>query len=358
MTDVGSALRRHDVELAWWAFVALNLAGILWFGEWATVPFHFIWISLALVYGWRAWSLRATAVVLGVVIVTTGGALWVAVLGQKQAADELTEIPLMSAVFLAMVWFVRRARAAQQETALVSERNLMLLRREQRFLQDASHLLRTPLTVALGYTEVLQRGSTDPGTVADLQVVVDELHRLRRITDRLLTLARTEQVDFLRLEEISARELVEQVHRRWSATPTPARLGRVEDGTVRVDRDRLTEALDELVANAATHAGTPTELSTWHTDDGVQVFSVADEGPGIPEEDADTIFDRWAQARSNGHHRGAGLGLAIVKAVAEAHHGDVTVSSGPTGSRFELRLPATTAHRLVGSGILTGRSKP
>lgn len=356
MTDVGTALRRHDVELAWWAFVALNLAGILWVGEWATVPFHFIWISLALVYGWRAWSLRATAVVLGVVIVTTGGALWVAVLGQKQAADELTEIPLMSAVFLAMVWFVRRARAAQQETALVSERNLLLLHREQRFLQDASHMLRTPLTVALGYTEVLQRGSTDPGTVADLQVVVDELHRLRRITDRLLTLARTEQVDFVRLEETSARELVEQVHRRWAATPTPARLGRVEDGTVRVDPDRLTEALDELVANAAAHAGTATELSTWHQD-GVQVFSVADEGPGIPEEDTDTLFDRWTQGRSDGHHRGAGLGLAIVKAVAEAHHGDVTVASGPAGSRFELRLPAAPAQRFVGSGMLTGRSK-
>lgn len=356
MTDTGPVPRRHNVELAWWAFVALNLAGILWVREWATVPFHFIWISLALVYGWRAWSLRATAVVLGVVIVTTGGALWVAVLAQDQAADELTEIPLMSAVFLAMVWFVRRARAAQQETALVSERNLLLLHREQRFLQDASHMLRTPLTVALGYTEVLQRGSTDAATVADLQVVVDELHRLRRITDRLLTLARTEQVDFLRLEATSARDLVEQVHRRWAVTATPARLGRVEDGTVRVDRDRLTEALDELVANAAIHAATATELSTWHTD-GVQVFSVTDEGPGIPDEDTATIFDRWTQAGSGGHHRGAGLGLAIVKAVAEAHHGDVTVSSGPTGSRFELRLPAAPAQPLVGSGMLTGRSK-
>lgn len=352
----GNARRRHGVEVAWWAFVAVNLAGILWVREWATVPFHFIWISLALVYGWRAWSGRATAVVLAVVIVTTGGALGVAVLSGDQAADELTEIPLMSAVFVAMVWFVRRARAAQREAALVSERNLMLLHREQRFLQDASHMLRTPLTVALGYAEVLQRGSTDAAVVADLQVVVDELYRLRRITDRLLTLSRTEQVDFLRVEAASAADLVAQVHRRWAGTATPVRLGRVEDGTVRVDRDRVTEALDELVANAAVHAGPPIELATWHADGG-QVFSVADRGPGIPEEDTTTIFDRWSQAGTVGHHRGVGLGLAIVKAVAEAHHGSVTVSSGADGARFELRLPSAPAQPVAGSGMLTGRSK-
>jgi signal transduction histidine kinase len=346
------------VELAWWAFVVLNVAGILAFREWATVPFHFIWISLALVYGWRTWSLRSTMLVLGVVIAATGTSLWLAVLSGDQAVDELTEIPLMSAVFLAMVWFVRREVAAREETARVSERNLTLLRREQQFLQEASHMLRTPLTVAMGYSEVLQRASTDPGEIADLQLVIDELHRLRRITDRLLSLARAEQVEFIALRPTSAAELVVDTHRRWAGSSPAIRLGRVEDGVLRVDRDRITEALDELIGNAVAHTpeGTVIELGCWY-DAGNRVLSVTDNGPGIPETDLVTIFDRWARGATSARHRpGLGIGLAIVKAVAEAHHGTVTVASGPRGTSFELRLPDSRAQSLAGSGMLTGRS--
>ncbi|MBO0774039.1 MAG: hypothetical protein J2P35_21520, partial [Actinobacteria bacterium] len=107
------------MEIGWWGFVLLNAAGILVVREWATVPFHFIWISLSLLYGWRVWALRATAVTLAAVIVITGASLGYDVLAGSQAPDELTEIPLMSAVFAAMVLFVRRSVAAREEISRV-----------------------------------------------------------------------------------------------------------------------------------------------------------------------------------------------------------------------------------------------
>jgi two-component system, OmpR family, sensor kinase len=357
------AWRQYAVEAWWWVFVLVNTGSILVFRDWPTVPFHFIWISLALVYGWRVWSVRATAVVLALIIVLTGTVMLVDVLSGDQAVDELTEIPLMSAVFVVMVWFVRRAVASQNEIERVSERNHALLLREQRFVQDASHMLRTPLTIAMGYAEVLQRTTKDTAVVADLQVVVDELQRLRRITNRLLSLARSDEADFVHPVDSSVEELVRLVHRRWATSCPAVHLGQVEDALVRIDRDRLIEALDELVGNAVAHtpSGTPIELSARAEGDH-QVIAVADEGPGITEADAAVIFDRWTHISHGGHAGGAGLGLAIVKAIAEAHGGSVSLNRRPGGGgAFELRLPRSGADlpvpsdQLRGDGRETGR---
>src|SRR5215467_14557574 len=95
--------RRYRVEIGWWIFVLVNVAGILIFREWATVPFHFIWISLTLLYGWRVWAMRPTSAALAAIIIVTGVSLGADVVTGYQAADELTEIPLMSAVFAATV---------------------------------------------------------------------------------------------------------------------------------------------------------------------------------------------------------------------------------------------------------------
>ena len=67
--------RRYRVEIGWWIFVLVNVAGILMFREWATVPFHFIWISLSSLYGWRVWGMRPTSVALAAIIIVTGFSL-------------------------------------------------------------------------------------------------------------------------------------------------------------------------------------------------------------------------------------------------------------------------------------------
>jgi signal transduction histidine kinase len=332
----------HQVEIWWWAFVGVNAWGILMLREWATVPFHFIWIGLSLIYGWRVWSIRATGAALGVIVVVTGATLLVDVISGDQAADELTEIPLMSAVFIAMVLYVRRSDVAQRKIERVSEHNLALLEESRRLVQDASHVLRTPLTIALGHAELLQRTTSDPDAAEDAQVVVDELHRLKKTTDRLLELAKSEQPDFLYPVETSLGHLVTTTTTRWTGTHSEVRLGQVEDTVAWVDPDRVAEALDEVIGNAIVHTppGTPILVSAYR-EHGYHVISVSDRGPGVPDSAMDGIFDRFAHS-TDSDHRGVGLGLAIVQAICEGHGGAVAVHARPGGgSVFELRLPAS-----------------
>jgi len=319
---IGFLWRRYRVEVCWWIFVLLNVAGILIFREWATVPFHFIWISLTLLYGWRVWAMRPTSAALAAIIIVTGVSLGADVVTGYQAADELTEIPLMSAVFAATVLFVRRAVAAREEISRVYEHNVVLLQTARHLVRHASHVVRTPLTIALGHAEILQRTTDDVVAARDAGVVIDELTRLKETTDRLLELATSHQPDFVQPVLTPLREVVADACDRWSAKGAPVRLGKVDDAAVMLDPDRLLEALDELIGNAVTQTapGTSVEVSTRHEDD-CEVIEVADRGPGIREDGEKPIFERFAPADGN-RKRGARLGLAIVRAIAEAHKGD------------------------------------
>ncbi len=337
--------RRYWVELVWVLFVAVNAAGILVFRDWATVPFHFIWIGLSLLYGWRVWNVTGTMVALVSVVVVTGVPLVEDVLLERQAPDELTEIPLMASVFVVMVWYVRRALAAREQIHQVSEHNLALLHRQRQFVQDASHILRTPLTIALGHAELVRRTMPDADRRQDLDVVIDELSRLKRISDRLLALAETDQPDFLNTVDTAVDELVAQAWSRWAATHPAIALGPLAPVTVLLDREHARNALDELVSNAVRHTpdGTPITLSVTRADGGVAV-SVADAGPGIPAEAQARVFDRFSRVRQRDARGGHGLGLALVTAIAQAHGGRLTLHSEPgTGSTFSLWLPVGTS---------------
>jgi signal transduction histidine kinase len=358
---VGSLWRRYRVEVCWWIFVLINVAGILIFREWATVPFHFIWISLTLLYGWRVWAMRPTSAALAAVIVVTGVSLGADVVSGDQAPDELAEIPLMSAVFAAMVLFVRRAVAAREEISHVYEHNVVLLEYARHLVRHASHIVRTPLTIALGHAEILQRTTDDAVAARDAGVVIDELTRLKETTDRLLELATSHQPDFVRPVLTPLREVVADACDHWSAKGAPVRLGKVDDAAVRLDPDRLLEALDELIGNAVTQtaSGTIVEVSTRREveasarhEDGREVIEVADRGPGIREDDEKPLFDRFAAADGN-RKRGARLGLAIVRAIAEAHGGSVAVRDRPGGGAVvELRLPREgPGHEPAGAAI-------
>src|SRR5438105_6935286 len=140
--------RLHWLDVGWALFSLANLGGMLLFGTWETVPFHFIWVSLTIVYGFRVWTLRPTIWTLAAVMATTGAFIYIDYVRGAQPIHEITEVPLMAAMFLAMVWHARRRLAATREIRLMYEANARLLEREQRFIQDASHELRTPITVA------------------------------------------------------------------------------------------------------------------------------------------------------------------------------------------------------------------
>src|SRR5215207_1109764 len=104
MSGIASTLRRRWVEVAWGAFAAASVAVIVMLTDWETIPFHFVWVSLTLVYGFRHWRFRTTMFLLLVVIAVTGAALAVSIARGHQGPDELAEVPLMAAMFLAMVW--------------------------------------------------------------------------------------------------------------------------------------------------------------------------------------------------------------------------------------------------------------
>jgi signal transduction histidine kinase len=346
--------RSSWVDLTWVAFVAVNLAAMRVLPAWQTVPFLAIWVSLTVIYGFRLWRIQPTILTLAAVTIATGGIIGVQVLKGQQDADYLAEVPLIALMFLVMVWHGRRRLAATEErlAALeqvqrVSQQNLRLLKQQRRFLQDASHELGTPITVALGHAELIERAATNPVVAEDARVVTEELMRLRRLSTRLLLLASAEGPDFLHLTPVPVESVVVHALGRWGHTPRHWRLGPVAETTVLGDRDRLAVALDALLENAVAHTtqGDRIEVSARLEDGGV-ALAVADSGCGIQAADLQRIFQRFARAEP---HRsrpsgGLGLGLAIVQAIAEAHGGSVTVQSTfGHGSQFDVHLPLAPA---------------
>jgi signal transduction histidine kinase len=341
-------LRRFAwLEVAWVGFALANLGAMWLLPAWETVPFHFIWVSLTVVYGFRVWNLERTGWVLTVVVATTGIVLLHEVSDSFQPPDELTEVPLMAAMFLVMVWHARRRMAAIECEREASEASRRLLERQRQFVQDASHELRTPITIAIGHAELLARDSLEPERAEDASIVVDELLRLRRLADRLLLLASSADPDFLTRSPTPVQRLLVETRNRWAPTE---RRWVVENGLAAVvlaDPDRLGTALDALVENAVkqTDPGDEIRLGARREDDCV-VIAVADSGPGMAAGQLERIFDRFARldvgrSRDRG---GVGLGLPIVKAIAEAHGGTVRAwSAVGQGSVFEILLPVTRA---------------
>jgi signal transduction histidine kinase len=219
---------------------------------------------------------------------------------------------------------------------------------QRAFVADASHELRTPLTVIRGQLEVL--AAQNPPSAEEVRrverLVQAEIARVSRLVDDLLLLAKTEQTTFLRIEPI---DLLAWVKELWDGMSVLAQrrfeLGPVPEGTLRADPDRLAQALRNLVGNAIDHTAAERVEVRMRTErvGGQRIrFLVEDNGPGIPADQLERVFDRFhrtdaARDRASG---GTGLGLAIVRAIAEAHGGSVAAArSALGGARIELELP-------------------
>ncbi|WP_255436995.1 HAMP domain-containing sensor histidine kinase [Cellulosimicrobium sp. TH-20] len=216
---------------------------------------------------------------------------------------------------------------------------------QRRLIDDVGHELRTPLTVVRGHLELMDpHDPTDTTETRDL--ALDELDRMNRLVDDLVTLATAGRPDFVRPLDTDLGRLLDDVHdkvrtlgdRRWLVDARA-------DVVVRADAQRLTQALLQLAANAVKFSapGSAVALGSAVSDDGARVrVWVRDEGVGIAPEQQDRVFERFAQATTPGaaHPEGAGLGLAIVAAIADGHGGRVHVDSTPgVGSTFTLDLP-------------------
>ncbi|APU22445.1 signal transduction histidine kinase [Actinoalloteichus sp. GBA129-24] len=234
--------------------------------------------------------------------------------------------------------------------ALTEQFNAMLdrleraFRTQREFLDDASHELRTPITIVRGHLELL---GDDPAERAEaIRVCTDELDRMSRMVDDLLLLARSEQPDFVTPAWVSVPELSSDIDiklrsladRRWH-------LEAIGEGEAWLDPQRVTQAVLQLAQNAVSHSG-PGDIVRFGsalTEDTAS-FWITDTGPGVRPEDAERIFRRFSRGPGEGRVGGAGLGLAIVTAIADAHHGRAHLVSRPgEGATFGLALPARPA---------------
>ena len=211
---------------------------------------------------------------------------------------------------------------------------------QRRFLDDAGHELRTPITIARGHLELL--GDDPAEREESIAVVLDELSRMSRIVQDLLVLAKAEEPDFLEPEPLDVDVLTDELFAKVRALgPRRWVLESRAEGVVVADRQRLTQAVVQLAQNAVQHTGDGDEIALGSYLSGSELrLWVRDAGAGIAEEEQARVFQRFVRARGNRHREGAGLGLSIVRAIAEAHGGSVALRSRPgAGSLFTVVVP-------------------
>jgi two-component system OmpR family sensor kinase len=219
--------------------------------------------------------------------------------------------------------------------------------RIRQFVADASHELRTPLAAIRGYTELAQRKSHQlPDDVAHaMSRVESETERMTHLVEDMLLLARLDAGRPLVREPADlSRLVVDAVSDAHVAGPDHDWALDLPEEPVSVigDEARLQQVLVNLLANARTHTPAGTSVTTSLSEDaGSAVLTVADDGPGIPEELVPEVFERFARGDTSRSRRvgGTGLGLAIVAAVVKAHDGTIEVASRPGHTAFVVRLP-------------------
>lgn len=322
-------------EVIWFAFAFGNLGWMVLIPSWSMLPYHLTWMSLLLLYGLgvRTWSRMLAWCLLLPVMAATAIVFFADHIQGPQPFDELIELPVMAVMLFVMMRLTNHRRAAMDRLDAVSSRNVVLLERQRAFVQNASHALRTPITVALAHAELLYPAVVDADAAEDVAVVVDELGRLRGLVDQLLVLATSEQADILHPSPTLLRPLIDEVLHRWEAAPRQWLACRVDDATIFVDRERLIMALDALIDNAVrfTTSGDRIELSVELQNSAVAI-TVADSGSGIPEEQLGLVFERFQSGASSPRGgRSFGLGLAIVRAVVEAQGGVVLAGRADLG---------------------------
>jgi two-component system OmpR family sensor kinase len=257
-------------------------------------------------------------------------------------ANDSTEVGHVAAALNVMLERIESSFATLQQ----SENRL------RRFVSDASHELRTPISAISAYTQLFRRGASEHAE--DLPRVMSgierEAGRMSRLVEDLLLLARFDEHHAIDVDPVELVGLVAEAIEtaRMVGPDWPITLR--AEGPVEVlgDWSTLRQVIDNLFANVRAHtpSGTPTHVRVRRSGEEA-VIEVADEGPGIDQELIESMFERFVRAdpsrsRATG---GAGLGLAIASAIMRAHGGSIEARRGSRGGvSFELRLPALASH--------------
>lgn len=312
--------------LYWAGNVALGLLGaLMWQHDRAGLPLLAVPVGLAHL-AYRSW-LRATQEREQMLRMTTAAADISLDTDLTRRIPETGETPELTSLAAALNRMLARLEAA--------------FLRERRFIREASHELRTPLTVTRGYLEVLGTNPSEAELREAIEVSLDELDRMGRLVTDLTTLATSEDVGFVRPGSFNLGDFLDKLESK--ARPIlDGRLrisGGHRDAMVGADPQRLTQALLNLMTNAAAHAsGSGLVTLTVVAEPSHWKFEVSDDGGGLPSGSEDLVFQPFH--RASGAGPGSGLGLAIVKGIAEAHAGVAGVDNRPgEGATFWIRVP-------------------
>lgn len=233
------------------------------------------------------------------------------------------------------------ARLAETLTMLLQDLELQR-KRDREFLARAAHELRTPLQILAGNVRLLTTRKLDPAEEAQSLAAIDRaVQRMTRLTRDLLTLEHAQNVRPSR-RPVAIVPLLEQLAEDVRAL-APEHHVEVESRLqmAEVDEDALRRSLWALLENAAAYSPAGSHIRLEAEENTSEfIFSVIDDGPGIPESERPYVFDRFFRGQAAQLREGTGLGLAIVRSLVEAQHGTVEIGSEvPHGTRVVIRLP-------------------
>ena len=226
---------------------------------------------------------------------------------------------------------------------------------QKQFVSDASHELRTPISVIRGYTDMLKRWGKDDPEVLDegITAISQETDSMKELVESLLFLARHDKKTLMmEISSFDPAEVIREIHKEETMVHTEYcfNIGQLEETQIKADRNMLKQVMRILCDNAVKYSdpGTTITLSCRDLHDGYCSLSVKDEGHGIPEEDLPKIFDRFyrsdkARKKESGGH---GLGLSIARIIVVAHRGKIKVRSKVgAGTVFTVLLPKDSEAR-------------
>ena len=258
--------------------------------------------------------------------------------------DPRTEVGRLSLALNGMLAQIQRALASSESSA---EKARGSEDRMRRFITDASHELRTPLTTIRGFAELYRQGAARDVAML-LSRIESEASRMGLLVDDLLLLARLDvqrPLEHVRVDLLAVAS--DAVHDGQAMDPERTITLEVLDGPgtpeVLGDEARIRQVLSNLIVNALQHTPESADVTVRVGTDGADaVLEVVDKGPGMNQEDASRVFERFyrtdsSRARASG---GTGLGLSIVDSLVRAHGGAVSVTTAPgEGCRFRVTLP-------------------
>ena len=292
-------------------------------------------------------AVRTILAITGPIVVVVGALVAWAVTGRALAPVNTLRAELDSVIRLSESARVGEPGTGDEIEALATTTNSLLERLEvqsaarRRFVADASHELKSPIANAKAILETAEAPSQAAG-----QRVLGELHRLQDLVDDLLFLASTDEASPTTATSFDLDDVVfDEAERATVRTDKIIDASGVVPARAKADRNEVARAIRNLIENAVRHADHRV-VAAIEPDGDRWMVVVADDGPGIPFEQRDRVFDRFTRLDSDRTRAdgGTGLGLSIVASIAARNHGSVQVSSGhettsTDGARFEFRLP-------------------